>query len=151
VVWSEGLTEKRHGTFSNFFGTLWIGETVGIREAKKYAYVSERFIIEAYTPEAKSNPEIDSDGYEPIWVLSGPNGEYLPPELEPIKFIIETWIAAKTGKVHKKTAKEMDIEDKEAFDKDVKEIEEALEEHGSSTLMSQFHFGEAVHIHRGEK
>ena len=148
LVWSGGLLEQRHGTFTRYAGNVYLGEHTGRELCKKYSYIKDRFILERYAPEANSNPEIDSDGYEPLYVFQADNGDYLVPRLDVCQIYINAYLAIKNGEVQKKNAKMIETEDSEQFDKDVKEIEEALMANCSSPLMSQFHDGEAIIIHR---
>lgn len=150
VVWSEDLHEKRHGIHRKYLGPIYLGEHFGTELCKKYSYISEKWILEVYTPEALNNPEADTDGYEPVWVFADENNHYLPPNMEVCEFIIAAWDFAKSGGT-KKNDRILESEEKEAFDKDVKETEEQLQGTLSTPLMSKFHDKEAVIIHKKEE
>lgn len=147
LVWSEDLNEKRHGVHKKYHGPIYLGEHYGVELCKKYSYISEKWILEVYTPEALANKEIDSDGYEPIWVLQDSEMHYLPPNLEVCEMIITAYEFAKSGR-NRKTEKQLANEEKEKFDKEVKDTEEILEGTGSSPLMSQLHDGSAVTVNK---
>lgn len=147
LVWSEDLNEKRHGIHRKYHGPIYLGESYGVELCKKYSYISEKWVLEVYSPESLLNKEIDSDGYEPVWTLQDDQGHYLPPNLEFCEFIAKAWEFGKSGKAHK-TEKQLASEEVEKFNKEVKEGEEILEEKGSSPLMSQLHDGSAVTVNK---
>lgn len=149
VVWSEDLHEKRHGIHRKYHGPLYLGEYYGVEECKKYSYLNEKWVLEVYTPESLNNREADTDGYEPIWVLQDDKGHYLPPNLEFCLFIIDAWLFAKGGHTRKNDSI-LETEEKESFDKEVKDSEKQLEETSSSPLMGKFHDKEAIIVHKDE-
>lgn len=131
VVWSENTFEKRFSEFGN--GQL------EVREVKKYSYLTNRYILEAYMPEAKANPEINnSDGFEPIYVFQTKSGEFLEPVEWACEFAIKCWLA----EVEKKTDQQLKNEDKEKEEKEVERIKDALDT--SSVDQMKFRYGEAV-------
>jgi hypothetical protein len=77
VVWSDEEVEKRQGEFEVWYGPLFVRKESGIKEFKKYSYISEKWILEFYTK--SNNPELlTSFSYEPLYTFQGPNEEYLP-------------------------------------------------------------------------
>jgi hypothetical protein len=137
VVWSENSYEKRLGDFGKGFEE--------VKEVKKYSYLSDRYILEAYIPEAKANPEINnSDGFEPIYVFQTKDGQFLEPVEWACEFAIKCWLT----EVQKKTDAQLRNEDLEKEAKEVEKIKDALDT--SSVDQMKFRYGEAV-IHDSSK
>ena len=118
IVWSEDELEKR---MINFTEEGLILLTPVVREVPKYRhYIRERYILERLViiPDIQSK-ELPSShlSYEPMWTFMDGMGNYLPPNLEAAKFIIDTVLAAQ-GKSslakYKDPDKENPIERKQA-------------------------------------
>ena len=127
LIWTENTFEKRHGTFSKFYGPLWLGEHTGIELAKKYSFLLNRFVLERYAPEATRNPEIDSDGYECFYVFHDKDRNYLPLREDMINFAVQAHLTSVGGDIPKKNDHILESEDQVAFNNEVKGIEEALQ------------------------
>lgn len=149
LVWSEHLTEKRFGTFDKTTpaGIILAHEVNVTKEVKKYGYLKDRWILEAYTPEQRVNPEIkDGDCYEPIFVFDK-KGEYLKPEWFAIEYVIKRYHLAKSGELPKRTEAMDHRAEDEALELETQQFMEYLEGQ-SSDLMNKFRYQEAVIIHR---
>jgi hypothetical protein len=136
IVWSENCFEKRMNPFGK------------IEELKKYSYLDKRYIFEVYTPEAKANPEILSDGYEPFYVFQDKHGKYLEPVWWACEVAVKLWIQAKNVAEHRLTAQQMESIEKEKEAKEVETFKDSLEV--SSLDQMKFRYGEAV-IHDSSK
>jgi len=79
VVWSSTQFEKRVGAFNEFYGSIFLREFVGVRDVPKYPYDKDRWIVERlfYIHNAEIIAE-KPGSYEPVYVLKGPNSEFLP-------------------------------------------------------------------------
>lgn len=148
LVWSEGLTEKRFGIFSKWYGHIYLGEETGVKEVKKYNWVKERWVLEVYTPTQKSVLDIKlGDDYETVWVFQDNKGEYLRPIWPVVEILCKTWINQVVNP--KKRTEKMDASDYEIqLNKEVEDFIDMLEV--STPMQTRFRYGEAV-ILPGEK
>lgn len=136
VVWSDHETEKRY-----------LEDKVVV--LPKYSYLHHRYIFEAYIPTAKLNPEVDSDGYEPIYVFQSNEGDPLDPVWWACEFIVKQYLTSiENARVHKKTLAQMESEEKAKEDKEVEVFKDTLDV--SSVDQMKFRYGEAV-IHDSSK
>lgn len=87
LSWSTTELEKRHGKFNDFYGSIFIRETVGVREVPKYPAYPDRWVLEVLSPQLGTDEVINHNGYEPLFVFDK-NGEYLDPEWRAISFIV---------------------------------------------------------------
>lgn len=79
LVWSTDEVEFRNGTFEKYYGEIYLGETTGITECRKYedADLIDKYILESL--EIVSNPELLIQlGYEPLFVFHDKLGNRLP-------------------------------------------------------------------------
>lgn len=143
LVWSESLTEKRHGEFSDFYGNLFIRSYIGVREVRKYNYIKDRWIIEKFVP--GHNPEIQGDGggsYEPFFVFESAKGEYLPPTLKVVQFIVDM----ARQRVVSTPSERKDMVQR-AEDAEVAAFLGRLEDEGRSPIESLIHTREGVSLY----
>lgn len=91
LVFSEDQFEKRLGTFSKYYGDIWLNDYTGVEECYKYwfegAWVLERLVY-------YHNPEIMSPTnwhYEPLWVFTDRYNRYLEPHLWAVQKVMEAW------------------------------------------------------------
>ena len=148
LVWSESTLEKRVGVFEDFTPSgIFIRRVEGVREVKKYSYLKDRYILEAYAPEQSLSPEImNGDKYEPIFVFDK-KGEFLSPETWACDYVIQRYLAA-IGTPRTRRNEEMDAKaHEEEIDKEAQKFVEYFEGEDSE-LMQQFRNQEAVIIHR---
>jgi hypothetical protein len=89
VIWSTGETEKRLGTFSDYYGKIFIRCVTEVRTVLKYPNDQDRFILERIQS-AVGNPELTADySYEPIYVFKDKRGFHLPLNMRVIEFFIK--------------------------------------------------------------
>jgi hypothetical protein len=153
LVWSEGLTEKRTGTFEKITpGGVWLGRESNVTlELRKYDYLKDRWILEVYSPEQSSlNREIaKGDNYEPLFVFQNNKREYLEPAWFAIEYIVRRYQDVRSGNFEKRNEK-MDLAEQERLEE--KEAQAYLDylESESSDLSNKFRYQEAVIIHKDE-
>lgn len=102
LVWSEASFENRHGTFREFTESgLFIREVTEVRRVRKYNYIHNRWIFEAWAPGNLTRnielPDASNGDYVPVYVFEDRGGNYLPPNEKVVRFLI----AAVYGKVRK--------------------------------------------------
>jgi hypothetical protein len=89
VIWSTGDTEKRFGTFSDYYGKIYLRTVSEVRTVLKYPNDQDRFILERIQS-AVGNPELTEDySYEPIYVFKDKRGFHLPLNMRVIEFFIK--------------------------------------------------------------
>ena len=120
IIWSEDIFENRKGTFNEFYGKIFLRTVTGVRQVKKYNYISDRFILEGWVDTNMSFneevPEASHGDFTPIYVFEDSNGNPLPVTRKAVAFMIATI----QGRVKK------DNEDNEV-DKEQKEIEKQVD------------------------
>jgi hypothetical protein len=148
LVWSEDLLESRFGTFEDYTpGGIFLRREVGIRQVKKYSYLKDRFILEAYTPEQKQNSEIvNGDKYESLFVFDK-KGQFLSPEVWACDYVISRYHLAMGGGLEKRTDSMDARAHEEEIDKEAQKFVEYMEGEDSE-MMQSFRAGESVLIHR---
>jgi len=87
LSWSTSELEKRHGTFNDFYGPIFIRQIIGVKEVPKYPAYPDRWVLEVLSPQLGTDTVINHNGYEPLFVFDK-NGEYLDPVWQAIEFII---------------------------------------------------------------
>jgi hypothetical protein len=88
IAWSTGLTEKRFGTFSDFYGKIFLRQVTEVRDVLKYPFDQDRWILER-AQSAAGNRELMGDySYEPLYVFKDEHGLYLPLERRPVEVLI---------------------------------------------------------------
>lgn len=102
IIWSESAFENRHGTFREFTESgLFIREVTETRRVRKYNYIHNRWIFEAWAPgnltANRELPDATNGDYVPVYVFENKRGEYLPPNEKVARFLI----AAVYGKIKK--------------------------------------------------
>jgi hypothetical protein len=145
VIWSEQTFETRLGDFEDYTPAgIFIRRSREVRQVKKYSYLKDRFILEAYMPEQKSNPEVmNGDGYEPLFVFQSSKGEFLKPHRWACDYVISRYLTAIGGEVVKKNEDIVRREHEEEIDKEAAKFVEYLENE-SSDMMNSFRYGESV-------
>ena len=128
IVWSESIFENRYGTFREFTdGGLFIREVTETRRVRKYNYIHNRWIFEAWAPgnltANRELPDAACGDYVPVYVFENKKGEYLPPTEKVVRFLI----AAVYGKVKKdEIPSEAYLEEKE-----IQRAVESMDDHPS--------------------
>lgn len=150
LVWSENITEKRKGTFQDWYGSIFVREYSGIREARKYNYISERWILEKFSPGKVDKYDISGDSggsYEPFYVFESGSGEYLEPTYRTVQFIIQF---ARQSAVM--TPAERQAWADKAEDEEFKKCYEEIGAATSDPIPSLLHTASGVSMHvKGEK
>lgn len=126
LVWSEEIFENRHGVFREFTPSgLFIREVTEVKRVRKYGYIHNRWIFEAWAPgNLTANPEtpdaINGD-YVPVYVFEDKNGQYLPPNEKVVRFII----ASMHGKVRRDIIPSQEYLEERQIQRDV----DAMDDH----------------------
>ena len=128
LIWSENAFENRHGTFREFTQSgLFIREITEVRKVRKYNYIHNRWIFEAWAPgNLTANPETPdahNGDYIPVYVFENKNGEYLPPNEKVVRFLI----AALHGKIKKDEAPSREYLE----ERHIQTLEDSLDDHPS--------------------
>lgn len=123
LVWSDNEIEPRHGTFTDFYGPIYVKEVTETRLVPKYNYISERWVLEKWLPLAnKELPNSFNEGtYEPFWVFQGKSGEYLDVTMKIIQFFIGFTGQSSRMEAHER-AQQMRDDDKRALDHEIEEF-----------------------------
>ena len=123
MIWSVGETEKRVGTFNEFYGSIFLREWFGVREQPKYAFHPEwrdKWILEKL--DFSPNPELALDRaghYEPLYVFYDENGNYLRPTLRAVQFFMTKLLLRKPWKTDSEKERDIAAMDRGEFDKEV--------------------------------
>ena len=92
LVWSDDMRELRRGTFNEYYGSIFLRTTTGVKEVPKYTYLAERWIIEMWLPPAISfNPEVPesvSGSYEPLYVFEDRMRNALPLNQRVVEIVV---------------------------------------------------------------
>ena len=88
LVWSTGETEKRLGTFTDYFGMIYLRTVTEVREVPKYPNNPDRFALEFLLRQPPPSEVKNYNFYEPIFVFEQQNGTPLEPVWRAIEFII---------------------------------------------------------------
>jgi hypothetical protein len=125
LVWSEDITEFRKGQFNEFYGKIFLRTVIGTRELKKYNYIQDRFILEAWLDQDLSSngevPDAINGDYIPIWIFEDGKGKPLPVTRKVLTFLI----ASIQGKVRK----DNELSEEEAQEKEVQAQYESMDDH----------------------
>lgn len=146
IVWSDKQFEKRCGTFSEWYGSIFVREWQGIKETKKYPGpdYKERWILEKLIT-GIVNPELWEDTakgtYEPIWTFRDPvaNG-YQKPTWKATYFIIQTLL---TGKVAE-TNSDWESGEQKEVDNDIKYYMDYIEGKSGGAIASHLGTGSGI-------
>ncbi|MFI5420539.1 MAG: hypothetical protein ACHQ1H_06190 [Nitrososphaerales archaeon] len=141
LVWSNSETELRSGTFEDYTtGGLFIRTFVGTRRVLKYNYIIDRWILEKWFPPeltiSHELPDSKNGSYEPLYVFEDKKGNYLPPNLKALNFLIE-----QTRQPNRSTPEQLINALLEKEEKEVKEIEDSLD---LSPIQNALHMGEGT-------
>lgn len=128
VVWSDSQIEKRWGTFTEMYGSIFIRETKGLVEAKKYNYIAHRWVLEKLMP-AMTDEVIGLDNdrysYEPIYTFEDKFQRPLPVEWWACEMIVRRLLGAMSGE-HRRTQSDVDAEEDAAYAKEVAYMEDVI-------------------------
>lgn len=135
VVWSTNLTERRVGEFNEFYGSIYLRTTIGVKEVPKYPYDRDRWILEKLF--YVKNKEILAEkpgSYEPVYVFKGPSGEFLPLAWKVVDMIVGFAEARPVG--IKLTDKDWSAQEQQEIDKETEYFEDVLSDQGRSPLFA---------------
>lgn len=135
VVWSTTQLETRVGEFNEFYGSIFLRTFTGIKEVPKYPYDKDRWIVERLF--YVKNHEIIAEkpgSYEPIYVLKGPSGEFLPLNWKVVDLVVS--YADKKPVGIKLTESDFIAMEEEERNSDTRYFEEVLEDQGRSSLFA---------------
>jgi hypothetical protein len=125
LVWSEDILERRKGQFNEFYGKIFLRTFIGVKELKKYNYIHERYILEAWVDQDLSSngevPDAAHGDYLPIWVFEDGKGNPLPVTRKVLTFMI----ASIQGKVRKDDV----ISEEQFHEKEVQDQYESMDDH----------------------
>lgn len=145
LVWSEDVLEKRLGYFEDYTPSgILVRKVKEVREVKKYSYITDRFILEAYMPEQRTSPEIMAgDDYEPLFVFQDRGGNFLSPQDWACDYVISRYLLAVSGEIPHKNDSILAKEHEEEIDKEAEKFVSYLEA-DEEGLSDKFRYGEAV-------
>lgn len=148
-MWSADQRERRIGTFSDFYGSIFLRERTECREVPKYWHLDPRWVLERLTflpPSSSVHRELISQGsivdpqapvlngtYEPIYVFQDGGGNELPVTEWAIEAILHT---AEFGERKKLSDSDMRDDYFKEIEDDARYFEEVLQEQGRSALFA---------------
>lgn len=97
VSWAPDHYEKRFGTWNDFSGEIYLRTVTEAREVPKYPHLDKHYVLErlVIVPEFQRKELCGAlISYEPMHPFWDSNGDYLPPNWEVSKFIVDTVYAA---------------------------------------------------------
>lgn len=135
VVWSTTQIERRCGEFNEFYGEIFLRKTIGIKDVPKYPYDPDRWVVEKLF--YINNPEIISEkagSYEPVYILKGPVGEFLPLSWKAIDLVVSYAEGKPTGITL--TDKDWTEQEQAEIAQETEYFEDLLAEQGRSNLFA---------------
>lgn len=145
ISWSDAQTEKRFGVYNEFYGDIFVREIRGLREVPKYPYVKERWVLERWMPPALAYtseiPSTAEGSYEPLFVFQTEQGESLPLNEEVIHKMIHMVLHPQLPGDRMSDLRQ---QERDAFDLEVKQNLEELEDAGRSWIGHRLHSKEAI-------
>jgi hypothetical protein len=138
VVWSDDETEMRRGTFEEHYGKVYVRTVQGVKEVPKYPYVKSRWVLERWFPTSagvlQELPDSRGGVYEPIFVLKGPEGQFLPLNEEVVTIVAQLSLYPDPASKIKQRSEDA-IKAQE--EREVKEIRDSFDD--VSPLVSKMH------------
>lgn len=129
VVWSDEQVEKRFGTFSNWYGPIFISEYKGMDVVKKYPYIKHRWVLEklmfAMTDEV-IGLDLNNRSYEPVYTFEDKFGRELPVEWWAVEMIVKRLLGVMSGTVEKMRESDVEAAEDAAHAKEVAYTENYL-------------------------
>lgn len=144
VVWSSSQTEKRVGTFSDWYGSVFVREYVGMAEVPKYPSPDyrDRWILEKLM--FIENKELWADTikgvYEPVWVFRGKDNAYVRPTIKTVDFTIAMMFTPK----QKLSQSDIDDEEEKSLQDDIAANLGFFDEKYGGDLAAALHQREAI-------
>ena len=78
IVWSTNLTEKRHGKYDIFAGSIYVRTEVGVKEVLKYPFDQDRWVLEKLVNVENNDELLTKTSYEPLYIFKDNKGNFLP-------------------------------------------------------------------------
>ncbi len=149
ISWAPDQREKRLGTFSDFYGSIFLRERTEVRDVPKYWYVGPRWVLErlTYLPPGSSvhrelvsqsspldiSSPVRSGTYEPVYVFQDAKGEALPVTEWALDAVMHT---AEFGERRKLSDSDMRDKYHASIEEDAKYFEAQFHEAGRSALFA---------------
>ena len=139
VVFSADQYEKRHGTFEDFYGHIFLRSYVGIRTVPKYQEDPPVFVLERLEWNQTAGEIVDTPvTYEPLHVFKDKDGNPLPPLWRFVEIFMNCLLMGP-----ERMADSMIMHSPENYRKDFEEILEIIKDN-SPPLATMLGHGEAV-------
>lgn len=144
IVWSTSQTEKRVGTFSDYYGSIFVREYVGMAEVPKYPSpdYKDRWVLEKLM--FITNKELWADTekgvYEPVWVFRGREGAYVKPTWKAVEFVMGMMFTPK----QKQTQSDIDSEEEKSLQDEIAANLGYFDEKYGGDLAAALHQREAI-------
>jgi len=129
LVWSDSQHEPREGVFDEYYGSVYIGTVVGVRDVPKYPRLKARWILEMWR----------SGAYEYLYVFEDARGNALPLSLRVVELI-----------VHFTLEKQRKAADIERAIRDELERKEEAEDRRCEDIIDASPIQNALHLKEGE-
>ena len=144
IVWSSSMTEKRTGRFSEFYGSIFVREYVGMAQVPKYPApeYKDRWVLEKlFFIENKELVDDSMKGtYEPVWVFRAPGGGYQKPTWKSVEFLMGMIFTPK----QKMSQTDMDNEEARLLDLEINDNYGILQSKYGGDVATALHQREAI-------
>lgn len=129
VVFSDTQVEKRFGTFTESYGSIFLREVKGLQEVKKYNYIQQRWVLEklmfAMTDEV-IGLDLNNRCYEPIYVFQDKFGRALPVVWWACEMVVKRMLGVAGGDVYKETEADQELKESAAYEKERAYMEDVI-------------------------
>lgn len=143
LVWADDQIETRRGIFREFYGNIFLRETSGFQQVRKYSYLKGRWILEKWLPPelvfTPDIPESHNGSYEPLFPFEDKNGNPLPLSLRVVELIVSFDRADRKSWMARRDEIRADMDSREA-----KEYAELLDSIDTTDVQSLLHSREAI-------
>lgn len=147
VVWSVDQTEKRLGTFEDFYrDVVYLRTVTCVREVPKYSYLRPSWVLERWIPGQYLKeyhdeiPHTLGGSYEPIYVYQDVHGNPLPLNEEATYAIVQSLL----NTVSPAERRSLDATEEARTEKKGRERDLMIMEEASPYLVGKLHGKEAV-------
>jgi hypothetical protein len=125
--------EKRFGTFTDYYGKIFVRTVTEVRQVLKYPMDQDRWVLERIQS-AVMNPElVEQYSYEPIYVFKDKRGFYLPLNEKVVHIIVDNLKHPQTpGEIRARYEKEIEEEER----REIEEFVGILDDIGRSPLFA---------------
>lgn len=133
LVWSNDMTEKRFGEFSDFYNDVFLRTVTETREVPKYSYIDDRWILEML---------ILGTGYEPLFTFESAKGEFLHPTLKICLFLVEQNERMRLDRPSP-LSRAAELREQERVRED-REVQDFMDQIDSSPIQNALHLREGI-------